>query len=1242
MRQDLRLYIAGKEVEFNQSPEILYNYTETDSTNPSVVKNSYSKSITISGTSSNNDLFGHIWDLERYQQHDASGFNPLQKADFTLYLNGEIYESGYAKLDEVRRTGANIEYSITLYGGLGSFFYNLSYAHNEEGEADGPNKLELSDLAYEEDFNTLSINKDTIWDAWQTIIGGNGDIACDTEEEVAARGGRPNVFLFNHLWRDTINFAPCYNGIPEDFSSDKVLVNFTDIENETVLPYDKDEYKHYNNYGLVEASEELTEWETFDLRSYLQRPVVNMKAIIEACCNPKNNGGYEVKLDNHFFNPNNPYWADTWMTLPLLTVEGDDTTVYPVANPSLTKRNTNYYTVNGKPADPSLNYTNANVAVRVGCGSTSDLFLRYVMSAKNNFWHNKNIKELIYQQSIFLQLVGYDELGMPVAYSEVIELTSEAERGKNESLSGYSFQDNVPAPKYLTSYGYFHNGKWCDMDGSEQEIVLGLRIARPFSRLEVKVSMPSRYIVDYFGLSKTQTQSDRNKTNITGYTQRTYDINSEIYESDAKARNRVDTSFSINVSEVNYTTSDNSGLHLNVKVSKDKLLKTGVTPCEYLLSYCKIFGLYFYKEPDADIIHIMDRETFYHRDEVMDLEKLIDRSKPMKINPHNASSKWYTFDLEQIESENNNEYLAKYGYNFGSLRFQTNYNFDSSSNELFKDNKLKGGVQTLEKNKYFIKPYQGKYPYYLFNNATMNLFKQGEDDLESEEYKIKKKALIGEPINLQGYTNLDVFHKPQFHTKKHEGTDGSGVLLFLEKSYRHEIGDLKYWLTDDLLEMGTLNDGEACWLMTTTPYHKSVSSGGGDTPEDRTVRIGYWYDSENGSSGYIIDRFPLQFNGMLTITANPELTDGENNDSFSVTRSWRITNGVPSQNGWEDDTDNIKTFFSYYMSQSHNNIDILITEESGWFNIVKTSDMQYRGDVSSWAEYHVFPKSQGGGETEEGKLIAYPIDVIPVFSRYTHEGDVTQTIIHSLDFGIPEIIYEPYTYSTEEQGIFHKFWKNFMWDMYNVDARTLECYCLLNERPNPDWLRRFYWFDNSLWRLNKIKDWNISSFDTTLMEFIKVSDLDNYGLEQVRELDTFRLELASYDIDPAGETVTGKVFVQNGDGWDLGSRHGFTIYDLNGEVVGLMDAVGAVQPYTYGKGNTSISITFPANTYGKDVIYKLILANNESGEWYQVDVRQKAPSQFKVEPTQVYFDDVDATASTVTVTSDEHYTIETD
>ena len=146
---NIHLYIGNTEVEFDTTPEILYTYQVDELTNPTVVKNSFSKTITVRGTKANNKLFGHYWNVERTQvggsgNADGVYFNASKKMGFQLFVDTELYEQGYVKLDEVRRVDGDYECDITLYGGLGDFFYNLSI--NDDG-----NEMKLSDLNFEDD-----------------------------------------------------------------------------------------------------------------------------------------------------------------------------------------------------------------------------------------------------------------------------------------------------------------------------------------------------------------------------------------------------------------------------------------------------------------------------------------------------------------------------------------------------------------------------------------------------------------------------------------------------------------------------------------------------------------------------------------------------------------------------------------------------------------------------------------------------------------------------------------------------------------------------------------------------------------------------------------------------------------------------------------------------------------------------------------------------------------------------------
>ena len=146
MRRKISLYIGGKLADLDEQSFILFNYTMDDLSNPTIVKNSFTQQITLPGTPDNNAIFGDYYRLDR-KTALASGetgyaFNASVKTPFSIYNElGEIIESGYCKLDSVVRSKGVVSYKVSLYGGLGSFFYSLSYA--EDGR-----KLTLADLDY--------------------------------------------------------------------------------------------------------------------------------------------------------------------------------------------------------------------------------------------------------------------------------------------------------------------------------------------------------------------------------------------------------------------------------------------------------------------------------------------------------------------------------------------------------------------------------------------------------------------------------------------------------------------------------------------------------------------------------------------------------------------------------------------------------------------------------------------------------------------------------------------------------------------------------------------------------------------------------------------------------------------------------------------------------------------------------------------------------------------------------------
>lgn len=316
MRRNIALYIADRQVDLSEQSFILFNYTMEDLSNPTIVKNSFSKQITIPGTANNNAIFGEIFRLDRVTQYGEGftgvDFDVMRQTPFTIYNEmNEVVESGYVRLDKVTRKNDIVEYAISLYGGLGSFFYGLSV------KADGT-PMTLADMSY------------------MDVTGGYTDVAggirfsgyrmlTDAWDYLADPG---SYTMDDHLnfWANIINFAPCYNGYQEGFDADKILIDNDENHWSNVYRQIVSEGGQYAKHPdassvLVTMTNNHTEWEMRDLRWYLQRPVFRVKSLIDAVCYSANNGGYSVELDAIFFSDINDYYENSWMTLPMIPIE---------------------------------------------------------------------------------------------------------------------------------------------------------------------------------------------------------------------------------------------------------------------------------------------------------------------------------------------------------------------------------------------------------------------------------------------------------------------------------------------------------------------------------------------------------------------------------------------------------------------------------------------------------------------------------------------------------------------------------------------------------------------------------------------------------------------------------------------------------------------------------------------------------------------------------------------------------
>ena len=610
MRNKVQLYIGGKRADLDDGSFLLLNYTAEDLSNPTIVKNSFSRQITLKGTPTNDEIFGHIYRNDRITQYGGGSvgpdFDPTRKTPFTIYNEaGEILESGYLKLDGIERTRRKWSYKVTLYGGLGSFLYGLAY------KTDGT-KRTLADLAFGETLDFI-INRTAVADAWARLDG-------DTSK--AAK------------W-DIINFAPAYNGKPgKPFDANKAIVHAATAG----LPVKDGDYGTANGLSLVTLNSEVTEQEAKDYRSYLQRPVLKMKPLINAICDPANNGGYTVNLDAEFFDAANPYWEDLWMTLPKLT----DLNIDEASTSGTVTTTGTIFNIPGG-GDISKTYSiNLRLEIETVLANGLSPNTDFVMHCEDDW------------------AAGMSPDDSPGFYLNYFEITLDVKDSNDTVIKTIVYRvSTMQAPEYydqmdevfdyLDTGGFYKNGSIYRPTFFIQE--------NGVAKIEVAITPKA------ICWGNLRANSDPMQV---------FPVGSYDYD-DAEAV----TNFHLDYDDclLTYMAVASSTVRTGAAITQTALLSGDHTPADYLLSYCKTFGIQIVAHKDEKVVDLILRKNFYGAS-VIDLSGRIDRGKAVSKAPFAFDSRWYLFG-NGAKGEFAEYYANKYGRPFGQYRVNTGYEFDA-------------------------------------------------------------------------------------------------------------------------------------------------------------------------------------------------------------------------------------------------------------------------------------------------------------------------------------------------------------------------------------------------------------------------------------------------------------------------------------------------------------------------------------------------------------------------------------
>lgn len=801
---DIRLYIDGQRADLDNDSLIVLSYTLDDTENPTIVKNSFSKSITLPSTRANDSIFATMRSI-RTRITPSQGFSPLVRTPFQLFSNGELIESGYVQLNDVTTKKGIATYKITLFGGLGDFFYNLMY--DEDG-----NKRTLADLDYgiegaadSESEMDFAITKDVVNASWGAVGSGRNTLG------------------------EAITFVPAYNGIGDDFDAEHAVIN--NIRLGVTLPTSYTNggktFTTLNGYGLATLPKALNEWEVRDLRSYMQRPALSVRMLMQAMANPANNGGYTVELDPDFFNEENTLYHDAYITLPMLSgerenaTEGIDLTLSDITlNEDLTVDTTStpFYTL---PSEAS----NAQVRVSIPITLRVQSSQREVPILYDSIYQPTPSGAAPYNVNswIVVQAEAQDGAGNIVGSSNIYSFAT-SKQGfpylNTDQVDGYT-PLNSEAVGYTRVQGEYTltNGEYIFLDaqgnntfpieinffnGNTATIRVGLRVQRVFSKSWAMV----------FGVQPK---------NELYFPHPSYQSFNTAYYDGYRCRG---SNTAVVAATVSLNTEGLPAVATGSKITKRTLLSTDSTPADYLLSYAKLFGLRFIRDKYDKKVTITRDNFFTGR--IHDITDRIDRDGDIKVTPNVFSKRIMRLALKTPETYYSKKYKDVHGVDYAQKRVDTGYGFNADVEEVYKSSVFSGAVPCRTVSPLFYRFYSpdGEQVPPIFAHNIEYALANGSTSGELNKYSQTIQAsqtvdmTLSQPLfAVKGYDATPKMCYFSMKDDKQEPADvANNLVVFCGRVTPKDAQGrpIMYWLTDDLPEMLQLN-GKVCYLVTQVP-----------------------------------------------------------------------------------------------------------------------------------------------------------------------------------------------------------------------------------------------------------------------------------------------------------------------------------------------------------------------------------------------------------------------------------------
>ena len=658
-----RLFIENKEIELDESVQFAITKQFEDLSNPTNIINDWSKTVSIPFTANNNAIFGHIYNPDRLivvgNSDTLTGiyFDPSKKLDMRLQDGDNVLMTGYAKMTQIKQSKGKGTYEITLFGQLGKVLQEMSKITFDTATND--TKYLIDGSNYVEEY----INKELVYNSWNSTGQTQSNLQEKWIYSINNQTGevdkKPNL---TYKVTDIIGFVP-NNAFDNGFDYKTYQTTISKFDTFTSA-LEKTNFEEMTGVSPDNAIPNgLLPREIGEYRSYLQIPFIYWNKFFQMF-NKKVTEltGYNIELDDSWFNNSNPYYGNLVM-IAARPYDNQSDDVYTNGYYFRILGGTNLYwgstwnvdrdgylSISTNASDKNETYPLLNSSIfTVTTNEKVQLSpIKLVMQVPANYVDN-NRKSITWKTDKILQI-----------RKDIINADTDAIIDTTYAFYGPSVTPNyrqfiVPAESYEINESY--NG-W-DIILPAQTITKNIG-----SATHLKIKYTARFNVS---VDETPWESNGSTYNPGG------SKISSLYPKNSPDMNSIAVSFQVAT---------------GTKITFNDLWNNEFSPFSEIIKYCKIFRIAISVDDVNKTIKYTRQNTYFNSYEILDWTDKVDFSKDYIIKPISFENKYVLFNYENSDLKGQEDYQKRFGYNYGEKILNTNYNFNNETKKLFEKEKV--------------------------------------------------------------------------------------------------------------------------------------------------------------------------------------------------------------------------------------------------------------------------------------------------------------------------------------------------------------------------------------------------------------------------------------------------------------------------------------------------------------------------------------------------------------------------